>query len=226
VRRWKKWPAQLQAATGCHVFAWSRIGHGGSSPDLGARPRDYLHREACERLPALLHVAGIGPRVLIGHSDGASIATIYAGAVEDPLLLGLVQIAPHFVVEEEALDGLRALREAWSTTNLRRRLRKYHGRNTDHLFRQFTETWLEHDFRSWDITDEMGRVSVPTLLVHGGEDQYGTERQLDVARGVARCPLTTEVLPGLGHSPHLEAPEVLTPLVAEFVAELQRGPVG
>jgi len=181
------------------------------------RPRDYLHQEACERLPAVLSAAGIGPRILLGHSDGASIATIYAGTIADPLLRGVVQLAPHFVVEEQALAGIRAIREAWATTDLRRRLRKYHGPNTDHLFRQWTETWLDPGFQAWNITSEMSRVTVPTLLVHGAADQYGTERQVAVARGVARCSLGAIIMPGIGHSPHLEAPEVTTAVVSEFV---------
>jgi pimeloyl-ACP methyl ester carboxylesterase len=222
VRRWKEWPVQLHAATGCDVFTWSRPGHGTSSPAPGVRSRDYLHREACERLPAVLGAAGIGPRILVGHSDGASIATIYAGTIEDPLLRGVVQLAPHFLVEEEALAGIREIREAWKASNLRRRLRKYHGPNTDDLFRQWTGTWLDPDFRTWDISGELGRVSVPTLLVQGAADEYGTASQFALARGVARCPLETILLPGIGHSPHLEAPEVTTAFVSEFLLSLAR----
>jgi pimeloyl-ACP methyl ester carboxylesterase len=226
VRRWKEWPAQLAAATGCAVFAYSRPGHGRSSAAPGTRPHDYLHREALEVLPAVLRAANVGPRILVGHSDGASIATIYAGTIADPGLLGVVQLAPHFVVEDEALTGIRDIVGAWGSTNLRRRLAKYHGPNTGDLFRQWTETWLDPAFRSWNITAELEGVPVPTLLVQGAADQYGSEAQFDIARRVARCRLSTLMLPEVGHSPHLDAPEVTTTAVSGFVASLMAPTTG
>ncbi|MBK8250861.1 MAG: alpha/beta hydrolase [Gemmatimonadetes bacterium] len=220
VRRWKEWPVQLAEATGCGVVAYSRPGHGGSSRTPGTRPHDYLQREALVLLPELLDVMEVGPRVLVGHSDGASIATIYAGTVPDAQMRGVVQLAPHFMVEEEALGGIRAIRESWATTNLRRRLRKYHGTSTDDLFRQWTETWLDPAFASWDITDCLPRVTVPMLLLQGDADEYGTSAHFDLARRLCRSPLETVMLPGVGHSPHLEAAVETTTAVATFIEGL------
>ena len=226
VRRWKEWPEQLAEATGCGVMAYSRPGHGGSSRTPGKRPHDYLPREALAVLPEVLGLMGVGPRVLVGHSDGASIATIYAGTVVDAQLRGVVQLAPHFIVEPEALVGIRAIREAWATTNLRRRLRKYHGPSTDDLFRQWTETWLDPAFATWDITDCLPRVTVPMLLLQGEADEYGTAAHFALARRLCGCPLETVLLPGVGHSPHLEAAAETTVAVAAFIEALPRARTG
>ncbi|MBL8980965.1 MAG: alpha/beta hydrolase [Gemmatimonadetes bacterium] len=217
VRRWKEWPEQLAAATGCGVLAYSRPGHGGSSRQPGQRPHDYLHREALEVLPEVLRQERVDSLLLVGHSDGASIATIYAGAAGDDRLCGVVQLAPHFIVEPEALVGIRAIREAWSTTNLRKRLRKYHGPNTDDLFRQWTETWLDPAFGAWSISDLLPRITVPMLLVQGDTDEYGTLAHFDLATQRVSAPLETVLLRDVGHSPHLDAAEETTRLVAAFV---------
>lgn len=224
VKRWKKWPRRLARATGCPVFMYSRAGHGGSSAVSGERPLDYLHREALQVLPAVLAAARVGPRILVGHSDGASIATLYGGGIDDPNLLGIVQLAPHFVVEPDGLAGIREIRESWETTNLPARLARYHGGHTDTLFRHWAGTWLDPAFATWDISSAMARVRVPTLLVQGDLDEYGTLQHFEIARRVARCRLEERVLSGVGHSPHLEAPETVTPLVAEFVAGLTSHP--
>ena len=217
VRRWKEWPDQLAAATGCGVLAYSRPGHGGSSRQPGRRPLDYLHREALEVLPEVLRQEGVVWPLLVGHSDGASIATIYAGSAGDDDVCGVVQLAPHFVVEVEALAGIRTIREVWSTTNLRKRLRKYHGSNTDDLFRQWTETWLDPAFGTWSITDCLPRITTPMLLVQGDTDEYGTLAHFELARHLVTAPLETALLRDVGHSPHLDAAEETTHLVAAFV---------
>lgn len=220
VRRWKEWPAQLAAATGCGVLAYSRPGHGGSSRQPGRRPLDYLHREALDVLPDVLRQEGVVCPLLVGHSDGASIATVYAGAAGDERLCGVVQLAPHFIVEPEALVGIRAIREAWSTTNLRKRLRKYHGPNTDDLFRQWTETWLDPAFGTWSITDLLPRITVPMLLVQGDTDEYGTLVHFGLAKQLVSAPLETVLLREVGHSPHLDAAEETTRIVAAFVQHI------
>ncbi len=202
------------------MFAYSRPGFGGSSRAPRHRPLNYLQVQAMDVLPAVLDAAGIRDHVLIGHSDGASIAALNSGEVRDPRLRGVVQLAPHFVVEERALEGIRVAREAWETTNLRERLMKYHGDQTDDVFFAWNDRWLSPEFRDWNITSSMAKVEVPTLLIQGDEDQYGTLLHFELARRVARCRLEEVVLQGVGHSPHLDAPEQTTDAVARFIASL------
>ncbi len=216
---WRDFPARLAAATGRAVFAFSRFGYGGSDPRPLPWPITYMHEEALEVLPRVLEAAGIGPHVLVGHSDGASIASIAAGRQggADPQLAGLVLIAPHFFVEDMALEAIAAARVAYDEGDLRPRLARYHA-NPDIAFRGWNLSWLAPGFRAFDLRDEVARWSVPALILQGGADPYGTMAQPQFAERVARVPVRTRLLDEARHAPHLETPEPALAAILAFLA--------
>jgi pimeloyl-ACP methyl ester carboxylesterase len=220
VRQWGDWPERLSAATGCGVFLYSRAGYGGSDPVALPWPLDYLEQEAMVVLPDLLDRIGFRRGVLLGHSDGASIATIYLGGVEDFRVRGLVLIAPHFFVEEAGLRSIERARVAFESGDLRDRLARYHGANVEVAFRGWNDVWLAPGFRRWDIRDAIGYIRVPILVLQGGDDPYGTEAQIEAAREEAYCPVEVARLPGVGHAPHLERPDETLTAVGGFVTTL------
>jgi pimeloyl-ACP methyl ester carboxylesterase len=220
IAMWKDFPARLAAATGCGVLVYSRQGYGRSDPIALPRPLDYMEREAELVLPEILDAAGIERAILVGHSDGASIATIYAGSFEDHRVRGLVLIAPHFLVEEVSLESIRAAKAAFETGDLRQRLERHHGGNVEGAFWGWNRAWLDPGFRDWNIEDCLAYVRVPILIVQGEADPYGTRRQIDVAQEEAYCPVDVCLLPNCGHAPHLERPDGTLVAVADFIRRL------
>ena len=221
VALWRDFPQKLVAATGFGVFAYSRAGYGQSDPVKLPRPLDYMTREALETLPELLEAIGFRKGVLLGHSDGASIAAIYAGSVEDFRVRGLVLIAPHFFTEPSGLAAIAAAREAYEQGDLRARLAKYH-QYVDSAFRGWNEAWLDPGFKAWNIADSIDYWRVPTLAIQGVGDQYGTLAQIREIETRAYSPVDVEILEGCKHSPHLEQPERTVAAIAEFCARLER----
>jgi pimeloyl-ACP methyl ester carboxylesterase len=179
-----------------------------------------MHHEALQVLPQVLDRIGFERGILLGHSDGASIATIMAGGVEDFRVRGLVLLAPNFFVEEAAIRSIDQARRDYTTTDLRDRLAKYHGPNVDCAFHGWCRAWLDPDFRSWDIRESIGYIRVPILIVQGTDDEYGTSAQIEAAIDEAYCPVDARVVPGARHSPHLDAPEETLAAVSEFVTTL------
>jgi pimeloyl-ACP methyl ester carboxylesterase len=212
---WRDIPERLVEQTGLGVFAYSRFGYGHSDPVTLPRPMTYMHDEAINVLPRVLDTAGIGKAILVGHSDGGSIAAIYAAAVRDPRITGLVLIAAHFFVEDLNIASIARIREAYETTDLRSRLARYHA-NVDNAFRGWNDAWLDPRFRDFDITAGLRRITVPILALQGADDPYGTEAQLQVLRRHATSPLETKLIPGAQHAPHLEAKQTTIPLIANF----------
>jgi pimeloyl-ACP methyl ester carboxylesterase len=216
---WNDFPDKLQQATGCGVFLYSRAGYGQSSPVTLPRPLDYMTREANETLPVLLDAIGFERGVLLGHSDGASIAAIYGGSHQDHRVTGLVLIAPHFFTEDPGIASIAEAKKAYDTTDLRTRLARWH-KDPDNAFRGWNDAWLDPDFRKWDITDVLGYIRVPILIVQGEDDQYGTVRQIEVAQRDCYCPVEIALLPGAKHTPQREAPEATLKAVSDFVARV------
>jgi pimeloyl-ACP methyl ester carboxylesterase len=216
---WGDFPQALQAATGMGVFVYSRAGYGASTPVTLPRPLDYMSREALDVLPDLLDAIGFQRGVLLGHSDGASIAAIYAGGTGDHRLRGVVLIAPHFVTEDIGLAAIAEAKRAYETTELRNKLARWH-RNVDNAFHGWNGAWLDPDFRRWDISDYLAYVRVPVAILQGEADQYGTVRQIEIAREECYCPVDVTLIPGCGHSPHREAPELTLATVSEFVRRI------
>jgi pimeloyl-ACP methyl ester carboxylesterase len=219
VGMWGDFPDKLAAATGCGVFVYSRAGYGKSSAVTLPRPLDYMTDEARISLPRLLERIGFQRGVLVGHSDGASIATIYAGSHQDHRVRGLVLMAPHFIVEDVSVTSIAEAREAYKTGDLRARLAKYHP-NVDVAFRGWNDVWLDNDFRAWDISEELAYIRVPVLIVQGEDDQYGTVRQIEIAQEECYCPVDVALLPGVKHNPAREATEVTLRTVSDFVTRI------
>ncbi|MGA7483511.1 MAG: alpha/beta hydrolase [Bradyrhizobium sp.] len=216
---WGDFPDRLQAATGMGVFVYSRAGYGASSPVALPRPLDYMSREALDVLPALLNAIGFQHGVLLGHSDGASIAAIYAGGTNDHRLRGVVLIAPHFVVEDVSVASIAGIKQTYETTDLRSKLARWH-RDVDNAFYGWNDAWLDPDFRRWDISEYLAYVRVPVAILQGEDDQYGTIRQIEIANEECYCPVDVTVIPGAGHSPQREAAELTLVTISEFVRRI------
>jgi pimeloyl-ACP methyl ester carboxylesterase len=218
---WGDFPDKLQSATGCGVFVYSRAGYGKSSPVPLPRPLTYMHDEAREVLPALLDAIGFRRGLLLGHSDGASIAAIYAGTHQDHRVGGLVLMAPHFFTENVSIASIAEARQAYETGDLRPRLARWHE-NVDNAFYGWNGAWLDPDFRKWDITEQLGYIRVPILIVQGEHDQYGTVKQVEAAERDCYCPVEVALLSGAKHSPHRDAPEATLQAISDFVADVLR----
>jgi pimeloyl-ACP methyl ester carboxylesterase len=221
VALWRDFPRRLAEATGLGVFAYSRAGYGRSDAVELPRPLDYMTREARETLPGVLDAIGFRRGILLGHSDGGSIAAIYAGTVEDFRVRGLVLIAPHFFTEESGLAAITAARAAYETGDLRRRLAKYH-RDVDNAFRGWNDAWLDPGFKCWNIADVIDYWRIPALAIQGEDDPYGTLAQIREIENRAYSPVDVEILNGCKHSPHTEQPEATLAAVADFCARLMR----
>jgi pimeloyl-ACP methyl ester carboxylesterase len=224
IAQWRSFPDDVRRGSGGPAtVVYSRHGYGSSVVVEQPRMPDYMHREADVVLPALLSKLGIERPVLVGHSDGASIALLYAGAGRP--LAGLVLLAPHVFVEDRSIAGIEAARVAFAETDLAERLARYHD-DAESTFRGWNDVWLSPAFRSWNIEDRLPAIECPVLLVQGADDQYGSLAQLDaIERGVVgHCQRV--VLPAVGHSPHLEAPELTTDAVIDFIRSLPDQPMG
>ena len=213
---WGDFPDKLQKATGCGVFVYSRAGYGQSSPVKLPRPLSYMHDEARETLPTLLDAIGFERGLLIGHSDGASIAAIYAGSHQDHRVGALVLIAPHFLTEDPGIASIVEAKKAYETGDLRARLSRWHA-DVDNAFKGWNGAWLDPEFRKWDITEFLAYIRVPTLIVQGEDDQYGTVKQIEIAQQECYCPVEVALLSGARHSPQREAPEATLKAISEFV---------
>ena len=217
VALWKDFPATVAEATGCRVLAYSRLGYGDSDPVPLPRPLTYMHHEGLESLSAVLDAAGIGRCVLVGHSDGASIAIVHAGGVRDPRVEGLVLMAPHVFNEPLSVSSIEKARDAYGQ-GLRERLARYHGDNVDCAFRGWNDAWLDPGFLDWNIEEYLPRIAVPVLVIQGRNDEYGT---LDQVRAIERqCggPVETLLLDQCGHSPHRDQADATRDAIAAFAA--------
>src|SRR5215218_8475636 len=203
---WGAFPEQLASATGAGIFVYSRAGYGKSSPVTLPRPFTFMHDEAKVVLPEVLDAIGFRRGLLVGHSDGASIAAIYAGSVQDHRVRGLSLIAPHFVVEDVSVASIEEAKRAYETGDLKAKLARYH-QDVDSAFRGWNDVWLDPAFRAWDISEELAYIRVPVQIVQGAADQYGTLHQVEIAQEECYCPVDVTVLPGVGHAPHREAPD-------------------
>jgi pimeloyl-ACP methyl ester carboxylesterase len=213
---WRDFPRRLADATGFSVFAYSRYGYGKSDPEPLPWPMTYMHREAEQVLPGVLRRAGVRRYVLLGHSDGASIAAIHAGSIPDPRRAGVVLIAPHFFTEDSGLASIAAIRAQYETTDLRARLARHHA-DVDNAFHGWNGAWLDPRFRDWNILDRVPPIDVPILLLQGTADQYGSAEQLHAASRAATAPTETVMIEGAGHAPHLEKPDETLAAVVRFV---------
>lgn len=218
---WRGFPERLSAATGWGVMAYSRAGYGRSSPAELPRPIDYMTREAEDVLGAVLDAVGSRHVVLLGHSDGATIAAIYAGSVSDMRVRGLILMAPHFFAEEGGLVSIDKARQAYETGDLKNRMAKHHD-HPEIAFRGWADTWLHPDFRNWNVADNIDHWRIPCLAIQGRDDEYGTLAQITEIEERIYSPVEKVVLDNCGHAPHVDQPEQALEAIAEFCERLRR----
>jgi pimeloyl-ACP methyl ester carboxylesterase len=211
---WRDFPARLAARTGCGVLAYSRYGYGRSEPLRERREPEYMHHEGRVVLPELLAQLEIERPILLGHSDGASIALLYAaGPANDPR--ALVLVAPHVFVEELSVRSIAQAKIAYETSDLRAKLARHHD-DVDGAFFGWNDIWLDPRFRAWNIEPAVEGVRCRVLLIQGEADEYGTSAQVDAI--AARLPRSEALLVAdAGHSPHRDAPELVLERVSAFV---------
>ena len=217
VEMWRDFPRRLHEATGRHVFAYSRQGYGRSGPRPAPWPLDYMHREGLESLPKVLRAAALDDVVLVGHSDGASIAIIYAGGIRDHAAHGLVLMAPHVFNEPLSVESIAQAAVAYRQTDLRARLERYHGPNVDDAFHGWNGAWLDPGFLEWNIEGYLPTITVPVLVLQGEKDQYGTPSQVESIAQRAGAPVSTELLPECRHAPHLDQPALVLDRISAFL---------
>lgn len=216
IGQWKAFPEDLAAACGLPGLVYERQGHGGSTSLTLPRDNGYLRQEAAVVLPAALAAAGIERPILAGHSDGATIALMFAAAF--PVLpTAVIALAPHVMVEAITLAGIRTADREPAASEIRRRLARYHGGNTDALWRGWAETWLRPGFDGCEMRADLEKITAPTLVIQGADDAYGSPAQVEEIARRVRGPVETHLLSACGHAPHLEqAGEVLS-LTAAFL---------
>ena len=216
ISTWRDFPAQIANATQREVIAWSRRGYGSS--ELLPRPREpeYLQEEA-EAIPPLLDALGVDHAHLYGHSDGASIALI-AAALSPARVASLVLEAPHVLTEERTVDMVAARKMEYETTDLREKLSRHHA-NVDHVFRRWSEIWLDPRMRYWNIEKLLPRLCAPILLIQGLDGEFGTMDQIDRIQAVAPWAQRLE-LQHCGHAPHREQPQTVLDAITTFLYQL------
>lgn len=213
---WRGFHRRVAAATGRRTVAYSRLGYGFSDPPAAKRDIRFMHAEAEHTVPAVLDALGMSAPVLVGHSDGASIALLVAAG---PVPVnGLVVLAPHVFVEDAGLASIAAIDRAFRDGELRARMARHHA-DPDIMFRNWADVWLDPAFRDWDITAELADVRCPVLAVQGDADEYGSMAHVEAVRDRARGPVELLTVHS-GHSPHLELPEQVADAVSRFVRTL------
>ncbi|MGX7001495.1 alpha/beta fold hydrolase [Caballeronia sp. KNU42] len=224
ISMWKDWPLKLCEQLGMRGLVYSRPGYGGSTPRAAdvKWPVDFMHRQAHDVLPALLDFLGMDSAErarmwIIGHSDGGSIALLYAAAFPDALA-GVIAIAPHVFVEDVSVKAISETTALYTQGDFRARLSRYHA-DVDSAFYGWNDIWLNPEFRHWDITDLLPSIRCPLLAVQGHDDEYGTMAQIDaIASHVPHAQLVK--LPACGHSPHRQCPAMLDAAIAAFVSSI------
>jgi pimeloyl-ACP methyl ester carboxylesterase len=222
IELWRSFPQEVRVASGGPTtILYSRAGYGHSDPAVLPRPVTYMHDEADRVLPEILDRFDVERCVIVGHSDGASIALLAAGGAAHTAsrIAGLVLLAPHVFVEDVTIDAIEAAREAYLHSHLRRRLARYHD-HVDNAFYGWNDVWLSPGFRSWDITDRLATITCPVALVQGRADPYGTTAQLDAIAAGVRGPVDRTVIDGVGHAPHVEAPELTVAATVALIREV------
>jgi len=215
VALWRDFPERLAHATGLGVFVYSRAGYGRSDPVDLPRPLDYMTREARDAVPVVLGAIGFKRGLLVGHSDGASIAAIYAGLIHDARVNGLVLIAPHLFTEASGLASIAEAKRAYETGDLKARLAKYHA-HVDAAFLGWNGAWLDPGFRDWNIENFVERWRAPALVIQGADDQYGTVAQVRAIQKRAATAVESVMLDDCRHSPQAEQPQATLDAIVAF----------
>lgn len=215
---WRDYPDRVCEAVGTGGLVYSRRGYGASDPAELPRPIDFMHREARESLPRLLAAAGIQAPVLYGHSDGASIALLFAARFPGRPR-ALVLEAPHVFVEDVTVESIARLERDYAGTDLREKLGRWHDL-PDHTVLGWTRAWLDPAFRAWDIRGELASVEAPALVLQGQDDEYGTWAQVRAVEAGVPGAVDSVRLAACGHAPHCDRPDESLGHAARFLGEV------
>jgi len=216
IKLWRDFPAALVEATGLDGLIYDRWGHGKSDPLTVRRPHRYLHDEAFDSLPEVLQGCGVKDAILIGHSDGGTIALLY-GARYRQGLRGIITEAAHVFVEEVTLVGIRETVKHYQSGDLKEKLSRYHDDNTETLFWAWADTWLDPGFRDWNVESYLPQVTSPLLAIQGEDDEYATRAQVDAIVGQVSGAAQPLLVPRCGHTPHRDARDVVLQEMAAFI---------
>lgn len=213
---WRDFPDKLARRIGAPALIYSRRGYGRSSPLTGPRAPSFMHDEALQVLPSVLDHLGIGRAILVGHSDGASIALIHA-ANHPSRIAAAALMAPHVMVEPISVQSIAKITETYEKTDLRSRLARYHD-HVDDAFLGWSRIWLSPQFRSWSLGEECTKLTTPALLIQGENDEYGTLAQIDAIESAAtKADIRRVVLSNCGHSPWRDQEAAVIDAIADFV---------
>lgn len=216
---WRHFPAELAEATGLPVIAYCREGYGESSPLSSPRSDDYLVEQGRDWLPALLARLELDKVILLGHSDGGSIALVGAACCPERIL-AIVTLAAHIYVDPLTTQGIEQAVERYQQQDLATRLARYHGERTDPLFRAWAETWLRPSYQQLNLRPWLKQIRCPALIMQGEEDAYGLPSQvLDIVHGIGEQ-AEARFLPACGHSPHLEQAEAVIAAIQHWLEPL------
>ena len=220
VAMWRNFPREVAAVTRCNLLVYGRLGYGQSDPAELPRSVRYMHDEALITLPAILAKLNIGKHILVGHSDGGSIALIYGGGVRSPHLMGIITLAAHVFNEAICVQSIEAAKVAYHTTHLREKLAKYHA-DPDNAFWGWNDVWLHPDFWHWNIEEYLPTVTVPILAIQGLDDEYGTSLQVEtIVNSVASDHVEKCLLPDCNHSPHRSQPTMTLTVITTFIQRI------
>lgn len=220
VAMWRDFPAKLSAATGCGAFVYSRLGYGRSDPCPLPRSIRFMHDEGLQVLPEVIQNIGIREFIIVGHSDGGSIAIIYAGGKPKASLRGIITEAAHVFCEDITITSIEKAKETYLNGNLRRRLQKYHGGNIDCAFWGWNDVWLHPDFVHWNIEEYLPGINVPLLALQGEDDEYGTHAQVETIRRQTASDTEVLMIPNCGHAPHLQQEARTLKAMTQFVLKI------
>ena len=222
VALWRDFPARLAEITGYGALVYSRLGYGGSAPCPLPRKLDFMHHEGLVVLPEVIRQCGIRDYLLVGHSDGGSIALIHAGGSPCAGLKGMVTLAAHVYCEDRTRRSIEATRERYLYGDLKARLSLYHGDNTHCAFWGWNDAWLHPAFRQWTIDAFLPTIHVPVLAIQGEQDAYGSSGQIDIIQAKAGNGVAVEMIPDCGHAPHLEQSDAVLAVISAFVREAHK----
>jgi pimeloyl-ACP methyl ester carboxylesterase len=216
---WRDFPETLCESIDCSGLVYDRRGYGGSEMFEGPWPVDYLEMESSIYLPALLTEFNIDNAILIGHSDGGTIALITA-ASHTNLISGIITEAAHISVEQITIDGIRKAVKAFETTSLKEKLARYHKKNTDTIFYRWADRWLSPEFQNWNIQDILPKITCPALILQGKDDEYGTAAQVMGIADRVSGPVDVKLIPNCGHVPHFQAKDTVLSEMMRFIGRL------
>jgi len=216
VQLWRDFPQQLAEATQCNILVYDREGHGKSSPfAMEERPINYLEQGA-DTLHLLVKKLELEKIILFGHSDGATISLWYAAKYPEYVIATIVE-GVHVFVEEETLQGIREAKHALETTNLAERVSKYHGDKTDKLLKMWMDTWLNPNYRNWNIEKELQTITSPVLVFQGENDEFGTMEQVYKIKQNIQSPFQSYLIQDCGHNPHKEQTAFTLDKTTQFI---------